>query len=417
MSIYDLPEFNVPKFAKNKAFRLVVLIAIISSAFGFLAGLASSSFIYSQIKDSLVSDLATGGEYLPQSAQEEAVVKAVENIWPAVVSIVVTKDVPIIEQYYEDPFEGLDWFFGDPFQFPVPQYREKGTEKQEIGGGTGFIVSQDGLVLTNKHVVSDEEADYTVLANDGEKYSAKVLAKNPLHDIAVLKIDNPQKADFSVVKFGDSENLKPGQTVIAIGNALGEFKNTVSVGVISALGRTITASGGGISETLEGLIQTDAAINRGNSGGPLLNLRGEVIGINTAMVLDAQNIGFAIPIEQALKSIEQVKTLGKIVYPFLGVRYLAVNECLEEQNNLPVDYGAWLVKDNQGGPAIEPGSQAEKAGLRENDIILEFNGEKITLENSLAKMISECDPGDEVTLKVLRDGEEITIQAVLGQKS
>lgn len=147
------------------------------------------------------------------------------------------------------------------------------------------------------------------------------MAKNPLHDIAVLKIDNPQKADFSVVKFGDSENLKPGQTVIAIGNALGEFKNTVSVGVISALGRTITASGGGISETLEGLIQTDAAINRGNSGGPLLNLRGEVIGINTAMVLDAQNIGFAIPIEQALKSIEQVKTLGKIVYPFweLGI--------------------------------------------------------------------------------------------------
>jgi len=351
---------------------------------------------------------------------------AVEDIWPSVVSIVITKDVPIIEQYFYNPFEEFEQFFGEPFQFQVPQYREKGTERREIGGGTGFIISKDGLILTNKHVVFDTEADYTIFTNDGKNYPAKVLARDPVQDIAILEIDQEKIVDekgtfvlepFPIIKFGDSDELQAGQTVIAIGNALGEFRNTVSVGVVSGLGRTITASGGGMVETLENVIQTDAAINMGNSGGPLLNLKGEVIGINTAMVQEAQNIGFAIPINQIRKSIEQVKTLGKIVYPFLGIRYVLLTEKIKEDNDLPVDYGAWIIKGTQGESAIYPGSAAQKADLQENDIILEFNEERITAENSLAKIIMKYDPGDRVILKILRNGKEEIIQATLDEIS
>jgi len=417
MGLYELPKFNPPKFLKNKIFWLAVLIVFLSSSFGFLAGLVSGSFFYLQIKNYLsgldveIPEAKTiiEKEYLPQTTQEEAIIKAIENIWPSVVSIVVTKDVPIIEQYFYNPFEG--------FEFQIPQYREKGTEKQEVGGGSGFIVSQDGLVLTNKHVVLDQTADYTVFTNDGKSYSAAVLARDPVQDIAILKIDQDGTGPFSTVKFGDSDKLQVGQTVIAIGNALGEFRNTVSVGVVSGLGRTITASGGGMIETLEDIIQTDAAINKGNSGGPLLNLKGEVIGINTATVVDAQNIGFAIPVNKARKSIEQVKTLGKIVYPFLGVRYVLITDEIQQENNLKVNYGAWIIKGDGGESAITPGSAAQIAGLKENDIILEFNGEKITVENSLTKLITKYNPGDKVVLKILRNGQEEMVQVVLGERS
>jgi len=444
MSIYELPKFempkiklpkfNFPKFLRNRIFWLVVLIIFLSSSFGFLAGMVSGSIFYLQIKDYLsglnIKFLETKTviekEYVPQTTQEEAIIMAVEDIWPSVVSIVITKDVPIIEQYFYNPFEEFEQFFGEPFQFQVPQYREKGTERREIGGGTGFIISKDGLILTNKHVVFDTEADYTIFTNDGKNYPAKVLARDPVQDIAILEIDQEKIVDekgtfvlepFPIIKFGDSDELQAGQTVIAIGNALGEFRNTVSVGVVSGLGRTITASGGGMVETLENVIQTDAAINMGNSGGPLLNLKGEVIGINTAMVQEAQNIGFAIPINQIRKSIEQVKTLGKIVYPFLGIRYVLLTEKIKEDNDLPVDYGAWIIKGTQGESAIYPGSAAQKADLQENDIILEFNEERITAENSLAKIIMKYDPGDRVILKILRNGKEEIIQATLDEIS
>jgi len=435
MSIYELPkfkmpkiklpEFNLPEFLRNRIFWLVVLIIFLSSSFGFLAGMASHSIFHKFLETGTMDEEAkpssspsvTEKEYLPQITQEETIIRAVEEIWPAVVSIVISKDVPIIEQYFYNPFEEFEQFFGEPFQFQIPQYREKGTEKREIGGGTGFILSGDGLILTNKHVVLDQEADYTIFTSDGRNYPAKVLARDLVQDIAILKIDRDKSEPFSTVKLGDSDKLQPGQTVIAIGTALGEFRNTVSVGVVSGLGRTITAAGGGMVETLEDVIQTDAAINKGNSGGPLLNLRGEVIGINTAMVLEAQNIGFAIPINQTKKSIEQVKTLGKIVYPFLGIRYVLITEKIKEDNNLPVDYGAWLIKGAQGESAVYPGSAAEKAGLQENDIILEFNGEKITLENSLAKIIMRYNPGDRVVLKILRNGKEKIIQTALDERS
>jgi len=438
MNLYELPKFelpklqkpkiNAPQFLKNKTFQLVVLVILFSSLFGFIAGSLSGGYLYLEVKESLsefklgFSQKTTEKEYVPPTSQEELLIRAIEEISPAVVSIVITKDVPIIEQYYYNPFQE----FGQGFQIEIPQYRQLGTQKQEVGGGTGFIVSEDGMILTNKHVILDTEAEYTVLTNDGKKYPAQVLARDPLQDLAIIKIEQAKTLDekgsfilqlFPTVKLGDSDEIKIGQTAIAIGNSLGEFRNTVSVGVVSGLSRSITASGGELSETLEDVIQTDAAINKGNSGGPLLNLRGEVIGINTAMVEEAQSIGFAIPINKAKKDIEQVKTLKKIVYPYLGVRYILINTQIQQENKLQVNYGAWIQKGEQGEAAVEPGSAADKAGLKENDIILEFNNEKITSDNTLARIIQKYNPQDTVTLKVLRDKEEKLIQVTLGERS
>jgi len=408
-------KIKFPKFLKNKTLWIFVSIIFASSFFGFLAGVLSSSVFYFDAKNYLSSfkiDLPD-----PQTTQEEKIINVVNGASPAVVSIIITKDLPVFEEYYINPFQG--------FEFLIPQQRQIGTEKKEIGGGSGFIVSEDGMVLTNKHVVLDEEADYTVLTNDARKFSAKVLARDPLQDLAILKIETENSIDvsgdlikkpFPVVKLGDSDKLQIGQTVIAIGNALGEFRNTISVGVISGLGRTITASGGGLVETIEDVIQTDAAINKGNSGGPLLNLKGEVVGIDTATVLEAQSIGFAIPVNKAKKDIEQIKASGKIVYPFLGIRYVVITESVKKENNLSADYGAWIVAD-QGEPAIAADSAADKAGLKENDIILEFNGERITAENSLAKIIMKYNSGDEVALKVLRGEKEEIIKVILGERS
>jgi len=438
MSLFQLPNLKAPKLKapkvnfsklwKNKTLGIIVLTIFISSFFGFISGIFSITYFYPEISDYLQklkiefpqlglqdnqkpSGQEGGGEYVPQTSQEQAVIKAVKEVSPAVVSIIITKDLPILEEYYLNPFGP-----NSPFEFQIPQYRQKGTQKQEIGGGTGFLISSDGMVLTNRHVVSDKEADYTVLTNDGRKFPAKVLARDPAQDLAVLKIEK-EGENFPTVTLSDSSKLQIGQTVITIGNALGEFRNTISVGVISGLGRTVTAGGGGLVETIEDVVQTDAAINRGNSGGPLLNLKGEIIGINTAMVVDAQSIGFAIPVNKAKKAIESVKASGKIIYPFLGVRYVLITEEIQQKNNLPVNYGALIAKGGQGELAVSPDSAAQKAGLKEGDIILEFNGEKITTENSLAKIIMKYNPGDKVTLKIFRGKEEKTIEVVLGERS
>jgi len=394
---------KLKKFLKSKVFSFLLII-FLSSFFGFLAGTLSGSYFYSQIRDYFDSS------YIPQLTQEKLVIEVVKQVSPAVVSIIITKDLPIFEEYYINPSPD------SPFEefFLIPEQKQKGTEKKEIGGGTGFIISKDGIILTNKHVVVDKEAQYTVLTNEGKKYSAKILAIDPVQDLAILKIEGE---NFPYVSLGNSSNLEIGQTVITIGNALGEFRNTVSVGVISGLGRTITASGGGMAEVLEDIIQTDAAINLGNSGGPLLNLKGEVIGVNVAMAEGAQSIGFALPIDKAKRGINQVKTIGKIVYPFLGVRYILITEKIKEEKNLPVDYGALIVKGEQGEPAITLDSAADKAGLKEGDIILELNGEKITFTNSLSKIIQKYNPQDKVVLKILRNKQEKTIEVILGERS
>ena len=353
-------------------------------------------------------------EYSPPVDYEQAVIKAVENASPVVVSIIISKDVPVIEQCPYNPFGDLppdvQQFFGQQFEFSKPC--QKGTRHQDVGGGSGFIISSDGLIATNKHVVLDESADYTVFTNDGKKYGAKVVSRDPISDLAIIKVS---VANLSTVKLGDSSNLKLGQTAIAIGNALGEFRNTVSVGVISGLSRKITASGLGISETIGGLIQTDAAINPGNSGGPLLNLRGEVIGINTAVASGAENIGFAIPINQVKRAILSVKQTGQISTPYLGARYLIITPDLAKKEKLSVDSGA-LVRGNADGPGVIQDSPADKAGLKAEDIILEVNGEKISIDNPLSAIIQKYSVGDAITLKILRAGKEMNLSAVLEQR-
>lgn len=433
MDTFTQAKVSFQKFVKTLKRREMLWLMPAVAAVSVVSGLAGG-VVFEYLKGNLVSiapreNVAQEGgvqEYVPQTTQEQKIIDAVKNVSPAVVSIVITKDVPIIEQYFTNPFEE---FFGQgsPFRLQIPQFRQKGTEKKEVGGGSGFIVSADGYVVTNKHVVLDDDADYTVFTNDGKSYPAKVLAKDPLQDLAVLKIDQEQIVDsagaytakpFGAVRLGDADALQIGQSVIAIGNALGEFRNTVSVGVISGLGRTITASGGSnFVETIEDVIQTDAAINKGNSGGPLLNLAGEVIGINTATVLDAQNIGFAVPINKVRRAIEQVRSVGKITYPFLGVRYVLITDAIAKDRDLPVNYGALVEKGEGSTPAVTPGSSAEKAGILEGDIVLEFNGERVSPDNSLSKLIQKYNPKDTVVVKILRDDQEKILQVTLGERS
>ncbi len=352
--------------------------------------------------------------YAPTVDYEQAVIKAVEQASPAVISITISKNVPIIEQCPYNPFSDLppefQQFFGQGFEFYQPC--QKGTELQEIGGGSGFIISPDGLIVTNKHVVFDEKAEYTVFTNDGKKYKAEILARDSSRDLAIIKIS---AQNLPVLQLGDSDSIKLGQTAIAIGNALGEFRNTVSVGVISGLSRRVTASGGDTSETLEGLIQTDAAINAGNSGGPLLNLKGKVIGINVAMVSGAQNIGFTIPINQVKKAIESVKSTGRIITPYLGVRYMMITADLAKGQKLATDNGA-LIQGDKNNPAVLPNSPAAKAGLKAGDIITEINGEKLTQDKSLGSVLQEYNVGDVITLKVFRAGVEMTFKITLEER-
>ena len=349
------------------------------------------------------ASLTEQDEYLAQTAAEERIIKVVKEVSPAVVSIILSRDEPVFEQVLRDPFED---FFGTPSPFRTRELEQRGTERREIGGGSGFLVSEDGMILTNKHVVLRDDVEYTVFTNDGESYSAEVLARDPIQDLAVIKIEGP--SPFPFLKLGSSEKLQIGQSVITIGNALGEFRNTVSVGVVSGLGRTITASDGqGFVETIEDVIQTDAAINRGNSGGPLLNLAGEVVGVNTATVLNAQNIGFAIPSDRAKRGLYQVKELGKIVYPFLGIEY-----------QLQTDVGVLIVD-------VITGSAAEEAGLEKDDILVEFDSKEITPKNSLGSIMRQYNeknlkpvynPGDTVELKVLRGDQELVLTAVLDER-
>lgn len=431
MNLYDLPEFNTSKIKKiilkNKILLSLTLSVVIFLAVGFSTGIISINYFTDPIKSFLQGVKINMPEveknqiiekvYVPQISYEQAIISAVKEASPSVVSIIITKNLPVYEQQWVNPFGDL----GIP-GFEVPQYVQKGTKQQEVGGGSGFIVSEDGLILTNKHVVLDKTAEYTVFTNDGQKFPAKVLALDPLQDLAVIKIDpsenSGQAEKFKAIKLGDSSGIQIGQGAIAIGNALGEFRNTVSVGIISGLERTISASGqGGFSEILEDIIQTDAAINSGNSGGPLLNLKGEVIGINTAMAQGAEAIGFAIPINRAKRDIEQVSQGNKIVYPFLGVRYVLINEQIKEENKLSVDYGAWVRKGSNGEVAITKDSAAEKAGIKSGDIILELNNEKITTENSMAKVITRYNAGDKVVLKILRNEEEIYIDVTFGERT
>ncbi|MEY4745249.1 MAG: hypothetical protein RL272_1194, partial [Candidatus Parcubacteria bacterium] len=333
-------------------------------------------------------------------------------------------------QYYANPFgdgsgggtgapnDFFQQFFGNNPALGVPQYRQNGTEHKEIGAGSGFIVSADGTVVTNKHVVADEAADYTVIMQDGRKFPGKVLGRDPSNDIAIIKIEKADGKDFPFIPFGDSSKLKVGQRAIAIGYALGRFDNTASTGIVSGLDRSIQAGDGmNQAEDLFGIIQTDAAINPGNSGGPLLNLNGEAVGVNVAIVQGSQNIGFALPINDVRKVVESVAKGGKISRPFLGVRYVMIDKDLKDKNQLPVDYGALVVRgQDKTELAVMPGSPADLAGIVENDIILEVDGKKLGDDNPLFVAVAKHDVGDKVAMKILHKGQEKTVEVTLAEK-
>lgn len=378
----------------GRSFGLAAVVVLVSLIVGLVGGLGGI-YLLSYDNGSLAKQLGIQNAVdLPITTtkteklvleESNAIISASGKVSPSVVSVVS-------KQIYQDIF---------------------GRSYESSGAGTGFIITSDGLIITNKHVVSDQSTQYTVVLSDGRSFDAVVQSRDTYLDFAVIKID---AKDLPVVELGDSDEMKIGQWVVAIGNALGQFQNTVTVGVISAKNRQIDASDGSgrNTETLDNLLQTDAAINSGNSGGPLVNLKGQVIGINTAVASQAQGIGFAIPINSIKGALDSIKETGRIVRPYLGVRYVMITKDIAEQNNLEVDYGALVIRGSGLGQfAVVPGSPADKAGLVENDIILEVNGEKIGSNNGLVALVSKYKVGEEITLKVLSKGSEKNIKVTL----
>jgi len=277
------------------------------------------------------------------------------------------------------------------------------------GAGTGMIVSSDGYIMTNKHVV-DSARSATVVANDGTTYeNVEVVGKDPLNDIAFLKIEG--ETDLPAVKLGDSKTVRTGQQVIAIGNALGQYQNTVTTGIVSGLGRPVVASTDGTSagaESLTDLIQTDAAINQGNSGGPLLNIKGQVVAINTAVATDAQGIGFAIPIGAAKGMIKGLIETGKVERAIVGVRYVSITP------EVKAEYKTSVLKGDLVTGLSDESSPAAKAGVEKNDVIIAVNGQETGPGKGVATLVSEFQPGDTVTLTLLRGDSEKTVKVTLG---
>lgn len=382
-------EPQLPRYrGQNKSNWFIVIFLILAFVMGVLGGTGALVVLSGNtyLKDKLGIDLQnltlnkTTNEKIVLE-ESSKVIDAAKKVSPAVVSISTSRNS-------QD-------FFGQVYQ--------------EEGGGTGFIITNDGLILTNKHVAEAGDT-LTVLTADGKTYDAQKMAIDPTNDLAILKIE---ATGLPVVELGDSDTLQTGQWVIAVGNALGELQNTVTVGVISARERQLTAGSGSQSESLNNLLQTDTAINPGNSGGPLVNLAGQIIGVNTAIAGGAQGIGFAIPINQGKTAIDSYKKTGKIIKPILGVRYVTVNAQVKKSLDLSVDYGA-IVLNRSGQAGVVADSPADKAGLKVNDIILEINGDRIDEAHPLGSRISQYAAGDEVTIKYLRDKKESTLKLKLG---
>jgi serine protease Do len=334
---------------------------------------------------------------------EARVVAAVKQIMPAVVSIMISRHFEHIQQ--RSPKTAYPFFpvHGRPPQHhgaPVPPL----DEDNNLGGGSGFIVDPAGLIITNKHVVSDEGADYTVVLNDGRSVTATVLSRDPINDVAILHI--PLEG-LPVLALGDAATLDLGESVLAVGNALGVFKNTVSYGIVSGLSRSVSAQADPKAPPTEmrGLIQTDAAINPGNSGGPLVTLDGKAIGINAALISGAQSIGLAIPINAARRDLDDLKKYGRIRRPYLGLRYVILDEEMGKELRLGYNYGAFVTKETPHDHGVVAGSPAAKAGLRERDIILAVNGKKLNRDYTFQEVLDEAQIGDTLQCDVLRDGQ------------
>ncbi|MFA6354423.1 MAG: trypsin-like peptidase domain-containing protein [Candidatus Paceibacterota bacterium] len=346
---------------------------------------------------------------------DQKIISTIKKTMPAVVSIVISKHLEDIEK--EIPPDLYPFLPAGPNgpELKIPDELIDKRGMVQIGGGSGFIVDSKGIILTNKHVISDSKAEYTVILNDDRKFPAEIITRDPINDVAIIKI---QADNLPVVELGSASNLDLGQSVIAIGNALGIFKNTVSSGIISGLSRSISAQADPQSppQEMRGLIQTDAAINHGNSGGPLVNLNGFTIGINAAIVFGAQNIGFAIPIDAAKRDLNDLKKYGHIKRPLLGVRYMTIDEKLKDKMKLPVDYGALVVDENTQDNGIVPQSPAAKAGIKEKDIILTLDNQRIDCDHPIQDFLENLAVGDTINLDILRGKKELKVKVTLAER-
>ncbi len=322
--------------------------------------------------------------------EEGVVIDVADKASPSVVTVTVVREQPVVESLRVDPF-GM-------FGFGM---MDRGVGRMETvvkDIGTGFVV-EGGLIVTNKHVVGESKVGYKIVDKDGKEYKVEKTYRDPVNDLAILQVEGGEK--LKVVELGSSNNLKVGQFVIAIGTALGEFRHTVTTGVISGLGRGITAGDGMRDfEQLDNVIQTDAAINPGNSGGPLLNSAGQVIGVNVAVAGNAQNVGFALPIDVVKESLKNFADTGMFSRPMLGVRYRMISKDAAILNEVP--QGAYVVE-------VLPGSSAETGGVKVGDIVVSVDGEKLSeVKGGLASIVNKKKVGEVVEVRVWRKtGEEV----------
>ncbi len=376
---------------KSKSFG-AAFVMIASLSLGFLGGWAGSS---ARDNNAINTVLPTGIQQIAAS-ESELISGIVKTVGPSVVSIDVTAET-----------ESTD-FFG----------RSRAYEQQSAG--TGIIISDSGYVVTNRHVIDPSATEVTVTLSDGTTLDdvevvGRTSDSDPL-DIAFLKIGDTKDKKLVAAKIGDSAKVQVGDKVVAIGNALGQFQNTVTSGIISGYGRSVEAGdeNGAAVETLQNLFQTDASINQGNSGGPLVNISGEVIGINTAVAGgSAENVGFSIPINDVQGLIKSVLTKGKLERPYLGVRYVTLTDQYATEFELSIKRGAYITPGTTANPSIISGSPAEKAGLKEKDIITKVDGTTIDEKNSLVSLVSRKTVGEKTELTVFRDGKEQKITVTL----
>lgn len=366
--------------ARQRSGRLIVIVAVfLGMAAGFVGGIAGGN-LQSQTDSTTQFDTVKNDGNLVVTKNEEDIASLVQKVSPSVVSILTT----------------------------VGSARYGQTAQ---AAGTGMIVSKNGYVMTNKHVV-DGASSVTVITSNGKTYkNVSVLGSDPLNDVAFLKIKGV--SDLPAISLGDSKTVRTGQQVVAIGNALGQYQNTVTTGIISGLGRPVTAGDetGSNVENLSDLLQTDAAINQGNSGGPLLNLQGQVIGINTAVAQNAQSIGFAIPVGATKGILKHLVETGKLERAIIGVQYISINPEVKAEYGLPVDSGDFITA--MSGRAVQSGSPAAKAGLKAKDIITKVNNHTVGPGKSVSTLIGEFQPGDTVTLTVLRGKDTFTTTLTL----
>jgi serine protease Do len=426
------PEPQYPHRAMHLLIALVIFSLLAGAAAGFGAGFVAvkvNQHASGVVSTSRSMQQAAGA--LPAqdaSATSGGIVDVVQQASPAVVSITVSEKTSEVndDQGLSTGFDGFGVGDNGSDMNPYGNSPDNSSNDQapnssnadgyeDVAAGSGFFVTSDGLILTNKHVVSiADDAKYTVTTADGKTYDATVAATDPINDLALVKVSI---SNAPTLRLSDSSTIEIGQQVIAIGNSLGEYQNTVTSGIVSGIGRNVTAGsddGSDSAEELDGVIQTDAAINPGNSGGPLLNFAGQVIGVNTAVDEEGQLVGFAIPSNFAGKDITSFQATGKIIKPFLGLSYISIDASSQKQYSLPVSVGAYITASS--GSPILSGSAADKAGLKAGDIITEVNGQAIDATHTLSQLLQQFNPNDKITLNILRDGKEMNVSVTLGSK-